>query len=495
MIGLPNFPIQIQVLGCLAFAGDLSMGQPVDHSPRTALLAHKLSAAVSNDASTLAMSTALALLRWAGCTANAREFSQMFGDDIAGRAALIENRNPFLGAPVPNGNISLLLQPLALAHCEAAAEIAEQLELPKEVGSSALDLFENWDGSGLPQRKRGEDISLLAQIVHIAGELEVLARVYGVDKALQLLETRAGIHHDPALYVLVRKNAAQWLAEIEQLTPWQESAMISCSVVGDTSPSVEVMAGLLADFGDLKAPAHFNLSRRAAAISKRIAETTGLVTETIKTVQLGALLHGLGRCAVPNATLERQQSLSEADVEHMRLIPHWTGRILRRAPALTKVAELAVTAFERIDGSGYPRGRSGHDNTPEMRIIQVSVELATCEASLRDNDQISTRIKREVEEGKLDPFFAKAGLNAARIGAYDNLSQIRVPEVITLTTREQEVLTILARGLTNKEIARALGISPKTAGSHVENIYRKLGVGSRAAATLKAVRWHLLSHE
>jgi DNA-binding NarL/FixJ family response regulator len=55
-----------------------------------------------------------------------------------------------------------------------------------------------------------------------------------------------------------------------------------------------------------------------------------------------------------------------------------------------------------------------------------------------------------------------------------------------LTKRELEVLGVLARGASNQQIAERLGISPKTAGHHVQHVYRKLGVRSRAAATLWA---------
>jgi DNA-binding NarL/FixJ family response regulator len=61
-----------------------------------------------------------------------------------------------------------------------------------------------------------------------------------------------------------------------------------------------------------------------------------------------------------------------------------------------------------------------------------------------------------------------------------------------LTPREVEVLILLARGCPNKEMARQLTTSPKTIGAHVEHIYSKLGVSTRPAAALFAVRHGLL---
>jgi DNA-binding NarL/FixJ family response regulator len=62
-----------------------------------------------------------------------------------------------------------------------------------------------------------------------------------------------------------------------------------------------------------------------------------------------------------------------------------------------------------------------------------------------------------------------------------------------LTEREVEVLRLIARGRANKQVAAALGISPKTVGRHIENLYGKAGVTTRAGATLFAMEHDLLS--
>ena len=64
-----------------------------------------------------------------------------------------------------------------------------------------------------------------------------------------------------------------------------------------------------------------------------------------------------------------------------------------------------------------------------------------------------------------------------------------------LTPREVDVLRLLARGLSNKEIGARLVISPKTAGSHIEHIYAKIDASSRAAASLYAVQHGLLPED
>lgn len=70
-----------------------------------------------------------------------------------------------------------------------------------------------------------------------------------------------------------------------------------------------------------------------------------------------------------------------------------------------------------------------------------------------------------------------------------------VAAVAGLTARELDVLALLVRGRSTREIAQALGISPRTAGSHVEHIYTKIGVHSRGSAAVFAMRHGLLPDE
>src|SRR5580692_2870433 len=76
----------------LAFIGDLSMGQPTDHSPRTAWLAARIADEAGLDAAACAAVREASLLRWSGCTANAAGFAAALGDDVASREAMLAAR-------------------------------------------------------------------------------------------------------------------------------------------------------------------------------------------------------------------------------------------------------------------------------------------------------------------------------------------------------------------------------------------------------------------
>jgi DNA-binding NarL/FixJ family response regulator len=107
----------------------------------------------------------------------------------------------------------------------------------------------------------------------------------------------------------------------------------------------------------------------------------------------------------------------------------------------------------------------------------------------RSPDDAAAELRSEVKAGRFDAEAADAVL-----GAIGHRVPRRRERPAGLTTREVEVLRLVAQGLSNKEIGARLVISPKTAGSHVERIYSKIDASSRAAASLFAMRHGLLRH-
>ena len=108
----------------------------------------------------------------------------------------------------------------------------------------------------------------------------------------------------------------------------------------------------------------------------------------------------------------------------------------------------------------------------------------------RSADEAAAELRAEVEAGRLD-----ADAVEAVLGAAGHRVARRREGPAGLTAREVEVLRLLARGLSNKEIATRLVISPKTAGNHIEHIYAKIDASSRATASLFAMQHGLLPEE
>ncbi|WP_299649001.1 HD domain-containing phosphohydrolase [uncultured Tateyamaria sp.] len=473
-----------QAIGALAFAGDLSMGQPPDHSPNVARLAARLADSAGADADMQANAARLAMLRWAGCTSNAREFAMLFGDDVGGRAAYIEGRNPFVATEPPNpASLHDTMVPIAVAHCEAVVMICQRLGLPDVLIHAAEDFFENWDGSGLPAGKAGDAIHEAAQYVALAGDIEVYGRNFGTARATLLIENRAGKVYDPSLAQIAIQHMDRWL---KAEAPGDAcAAALACCALGDDDVSLSDVALLLADYSDLKRPDMTGVSRLAQGLSLKMAEAATQDPDEISAIGFAAALADLGQVAVPNPAFDHGAGTSEA----ARLAPHWTERILSRAPDLLAVARLASLAYERMDGSGFNRGLTAAAQPFEARIVQVA-RLATVERmahGLRAEWPVAhlrTLLTAEAKAGRLDLRAVRLALEA--MGAR-NLPSAEEEPVLSLTAREQDVLAGLIAGQSNKEIARGLELSPKTVGTHVEKIFRKLGVSSRAAAAMKAL--------
>jgi len=166
--------------------------------------------------------------------------------------------------------------------------------------------------------------------------------------------------------------------------------------------------------------------------------------------------------------------------------------MLMRIPALAASREIAARHHERLDGSGYPRGLSAASLTPSDRILAAAdVYHAMTEPrpyrQALDADRAAKSLQQEVRAGRLDGDAVNAVLRAS-----GHRAPARREGPAGLTVREVEVLALVARGLANKEIARRLGVTPKTVSNHVEHIYTKLGVGSRASATLYATQHGLV---
>jgi HD-GYP domain-containing protein (c-di-GMP phosphodiesterase class II) len=206
-------------------------------------------------------------------------------------------------------------------------------------------------------------------------------------------------------------------------------------------------------------------------------------------------LHNLGQVAVSSSILNKLGPLSESEWERMRLHPYYTERILARSSFLQPLGTLASMHHERLDGSGYHRHLTSPTLTPMVRILAA----ADVYCAMMENrphrpaltaDSAADRLTRESKEGRFDPEVVNAVLSAA---GHAVPSSRRKKSSIELTQREIEVLRLLARGLSNRQIASELFISAKTVGHHIQHIYGKLGVSTRAGATLLALQNNLLS--
>jgi DNA-binding NarL/FixJ family response regulator len=147
---------------------------------------------------------------------------------------------------------------------------------------------------------------------------------------------------------------------------------------------------------------------------------------------------------------------------------------------------------ERLDASGYFRGAAAAQQPVAARILAAADAFhAMTEPRPHRGpmppDKAAAELRAEIRAGRLD-----AGAADAVLAAAGQPVRRRTEQVAGLTAREVEVLRLLARGLSTRDIARELTVSPKTADAHIQHIYAKAGVSTRAAATLFAMRHDLV---
>ena len=450
----------------LAFVGDLSMGQPCNHSRRVAALAQRLAQALGR-AELAADATSVGLLRWSGCTANAGEIAALIGDDVAGRAKMLAE--PTLLAQLQAAALTDPAQRERLAafagvaqiHCEVAGDIAKRLGLPAAVEQALRHVFDGYD-----LESGGGAATELVAIVTLCGEFEIAARLNGADAV-----PVAGERHPRLLVEALRAHARGWLADLD--------AEVDVAV---QTPDAVVPLTLLADVIDLKLPWLTGHSRALASAVVAAGPRLGLDPAAVRRTVAAALLHGIGRAALPNALWNKQTTLTRAEREQIRLAAYWTARAARELEGLSAEADLASWVFERADGSGHFRGLA--PQSAEARLLAAAASWIALRSARPwrpafDEAEAARILRDDAGAGRYDRDVVEAllGAPAPRHRATSTL----------LSPRELDVLRAIAHGASNKEAAQRLGISPATVRTHLEHVFEKLECSSRAAATLKAV--------
>jgi HD-GYP domain-containing protein (c-di-GMP phosphodiesterase class II) len=474
-----------ELIAMLSLGTDLGMGQPMEHQLRQTLIAVRLAERLGLDEATRRAVLYVSLIAWVGCHVDAYEQAKWFGDDLALRA---ESRGMDLTTLRPAGD-GLRPQEAIENHWLATNELAAALGLGPEVRDAVYQTFERWDGKGVPAESRGEEILMPARLVNVADVVAVFHRAGGVDAAVAVARERSGTQFDPALVDAFCAGASEVLDGIEAVTAWP--------AVVDAEPALEIVLSddalesaleAIADFTDLKSPWTIGHSRGVADLAHAAAPAYGLSAGDAALVRRAGLVHDLGRLGVSNAVWDKPGALTAAELERVRLHPYLTQRMLASSPVLAPLGAIAVQHHERLDGSGYPGGLSGEALTPAGRLLAAADAYHAMTEPRPHRDAHGARdAAAELRSGAGRGLFDADAVEAV-LGAAGHRARRRRRWPAGLTSREIEVLGLLVRGLSNKEIAERLVISPRTAGSHVEHIYAKTGASNRAQASLFAMK-------
>jgi len=495
-----------EVIAALSLATDLATGLPLEHGLESTLAAMRLSERLGVDAETAQQTYYACLLFYIGCTADAEVAADlfdesalathlapaMFGSQREATLATLRALVPLEGAPPARAWEAARKLPRAVgsyrrhlaALCEVGRMLTDRLGLPPSIQGLFAGFTERWDGKGEPGLVRGEDIPLAVRIVHVARDATFHRMIGGPEAAARVVRGRAGHAFDPAVATRLAEDAEEILAGLPEGSAWDRvlahEPAPALDLEGD---AIDRALAAMGDFADLASPYLVGHSAGVAQVAGAAAERCGVDPVAVRRA---ALVHDLGRVAIPLRIWHKPGPLAADEWERVRLHAYHSERVLARSPFLAALASVATAHHERLDGSGYHRGASaGALPLPARLLAAADAYSAMTEPRPHREaltpDAAAATLGRDASAGRLDVTAVSAVLEAA------GQAVPRMERPAGLTEREAQVVGLLARGLQTKQVARALGISAKTTDRHIQNAYAKIGVSTRAAAALFAM--------
>lgn len=482
----------------LSQAADLGMNQSLGWGGRGCLLAMRFAQVLGVNASDLRDVYYLSLLHYLGCTTDAHRVAEFFGNDLAVMRYFALNhmgKLPSAEMPSPAKAPDADWQRASSANrCEVAVNLAKYCGFWPSIQQGLWQLFERWNGEGLPHGLRGNEINLPVRIVQIAQDVETFYRIGGLEAAIAVIKARTGSGYDPRLAKHFCNQASELISSVE--VPSLTQVILAAEPDPPhliTDSEIERVLEVVADFVDIKSPYTAGHSRGVAQFATAAAAQLGLDNETTTLLHHAALLHDLGHTGVPTSITDKAGRLTDPEWEQVWLHPYYTERILASSDYFRQVGAIASLHHERLDGSGY------HRQVPAMLQPLAARILAAAEAfqSMIEPRAYRPALPVETAAQQLQQAAQTGWLDVEATEAILAIAGHPLPTKQRqwaggLSQREVEVLRLLARGYSNRAIAEHYTLSVKTVGHHVQHIYNKLNVSTRAAATLFAMQHGLV---
>jgi HD-GYP domain-containing protein (c-di-GMP phosphodiesterase class II) len=509
-----------EVVAALSLATDLGMGHPLEYALCSCVLAVRLGEALGLDEEGLREVYYQALLRYIGCNAEVHVLGAFIGDELAlrhdfaqidagqqravmqlmlryMRAANAGGSPLHMAKSIAHGLLTMpgQMKPFFAGHCEVAERLAERLGFGPNIRAALGQLYERWDGKGMPNGLKGEAVLPAVRVVALAQDMITFHRLGGQDAAVATAKERSGGAYDPRMAECFCKHAAMLLADLDAEPSWDAVIALEPGERRALSGAeFDAACAAMADFGDLKSAYTLTHSSGVARLAAEAARRARLPDADVTLVRRAGLLHDIGRVGVSVSVWEKPGAFTEREWERVRLHAYHTERVLARPASLARIGGVASLHHERLDGSGYHRGIGAASLPPAARILAAAdVYQAMTEARAhrpaRSPEAAAEELRGEVHAGRLDAGAANCVLEAAG----HRVPPRRRALPAGLSEREVEVLRLIARGNSIKDAAAALFISRKTVDNHIQNIYSKIGVSTRAGATLFAMEHDLLA--
>lgn len=504
----------------LAYASDLATGHSRNFALRSCVLGMRLAELAGFDEQGRRNVYHQALLRYVGCNADSYLMAAALGDEIALRKELagldmgdkakvgqvFVNAFKRLFAELARDEQQRAIQeslsgalkvtlPILTAHCEIAQRIGERLGLTEDIRRNLGQIYERWDGRGMPRGLSGDEVLPAVRVITLAQDAIALAEALGVDEMARIVASRSDGPYESRLAMLMSENAQTLMEGIDEYVTREMILGLEPEPVEYFDEKACDAAYLaIADMVDMRMPFTHGHSRAVADLAEAAARHMGLPESDVRNARWAGLVHDIGELCVPVASWIRKGPMSPVEADTAKLHPYYGERALSAlGKAGVGAAALVSRHHECLDRSGFYRQVDGSDLSPAARVLAAAEVYATSreerpQRPALDGEAAASMVRTWIREGRLCQDGAEAVLTVAGQPSRRNIT----PRLAGMTPREIEVLRLIARGGTLKDAAETLGISPKTADNHIQNIYSKIGVTTRAGAALFAVENGLL---
>ena len=389
----------ISVISGLSHALDLTEGHPPGHANRSCIIGMRIAQALGLPADQQTNLHHALLLKDAGCSSNAQRVQELFGGDDheVKRAVWLHDWRRFadqvsyaLQYTERRGSVLARMRKLMVLaakgprgggelfriRCDRGAQIALAMGFPRQTAEAIRSMDEHWDGWGYPDGLRQDAIPLESRIINLAQVAEIFFEVGGSAAALDTVAKRSGRWFDPELVRVFTRIATPpgfWYAlRSDDLIPAVTALQPSPSSVAADPGTLERIALAFAWVIDAKSPYTYEHSEAVSAIAARVGERMGFPIEEVARLRQMALLHDIGKLAVPNRILDKRGPLTDEEFAIVRHHPRHTCEILSQVPIFEALAEEAGSHHERMDGRGYHRGLPAGELSAAARVLAVA---------------------------------------------------------------------------------------------------------------------------
>ncbi len=387
-----------ELLSSMSRALDLTEGQPQGHCIRCCWIGMQVGRKIALNDRQLSDLYYTLLLKDLGCSSNAARICQLYlADDLTFKhdfkhvngslpqvlhfvlthtgpeAGLAERFRAVVNILQNGGEIA---REQIETRCQTGAGIARKLGFPESVATPIRQLDEHWDGSGLPERIGGDDISILSQLALMAQVIDVFHSSAGPQAAIDEVKQRSGTWFAPYLthvFAMFANDDAFWeTLRSERLSDaiydLEPARMIKLA----DEDYLDDIASAFAQVIDAKSPFTSGHSQRVTLFTDLIGSRIGLDERHRRTLRRAALLHDIGKLGVSNRILDKRSWLDADEWEAVKMHPVHGEAILSGISAFADLKPVVAGHHERLDGTGYPYGLQGDEIDLDTRIVTTA---------------------------------------------------------------------------------------------------------------------------